>query len=464
LESQGMVLVKSTRAPEASPSRPHFTSDSSAFGREVPVYDLNGVDVVLTNQILVKPRPSQAGTVKENLSRLGELNSLGHGSYLLTIDRNKSTLDVSNSLARSAEIEYAEPNFITLIQPGPKVVPKTPGASSSSAMNVFPSDQYFPQQWALENRGAGNTKKGADIRVQAAWKVADGHDVVIAILDEGVDLNHPDLKDKIVNPYDSVTNAQGQSEQPNAWDGHGTACAGIAAAITDNSLGVAGVGYKAKIMPIRIASKEASGEDWVTTTEIIARGIDWAVDHNADVVSNSWGGGDPDPYIEDAIKRGLTNGRKGLGAVFVFAAGNHGTGVEWPANLAKSLPVIAVSATNEWDEFKTFTSRDGENWWASNFGDEITVAAPGVHIMTTDISGDGGYVKGDYFSGFNGTSAATPHVAGVAALILSSPQWTTLKASEVKQRLQQTADPLGPKEQFGAGRVNACKAVSAAGC
>ncbi len=80
-------------------------------------------------------------------------------------------------------------------------------------------------------------------------------------------------------------------------------------------------------------------------TEIIARGIDWAISHNADVLSNSWGGGDPDPHIEDAINNGLTNGRNGCGAIFVFAAGNHGTSVEWRASLAKLLPVIAVSAT-----------------------------------------------------------------------------------------------------------------------
>jgi thermitase len=292
--------------------------------------------------------------------------------------------------------------------------------------------------------------------------LTDGGGVIIAILDEGVDASHPDLKDKIVDPYDSVTDAQGQTPDP--WDGHGTACAGIAAAVTNNSLGVAGVGYKAKIMPVRIASTQAAGEDWVTTTEIIARGIDWAVEHGADVLSNSWGGGDPDPYIEDAIKRGLSNGRKGLGAVFVFAAGNHSGPVEWPANLSKSLAVMAISATNEWDELKTSTSKDGETWWGSNFGPEITVAAPGVHIVTTDMVGKGGYVDGDYFSGFNGTSAATPHVAGVAALILSMPQWSRLKVSDVIQRIKQTADPVAPKIQVGAGRVNACKAVSAPSC
>ena len=122
--------------------------------------------------------------------------------------------------------------------------------------------------------------------------------------------------------------------------------------------------------------------------------------------------------------------------------------------------ILAVSATNEWDEFKTKTSADGETWWGSNFGPQISVSAPGVHIYTTDISGSDGYANGDYVATFNGTSSATPFVAGVAALVLSEDPG--LVPSQVRIRLQDTADDLGPSgfdNEFGYGRLNAFAAL-----
>jgi subtilisin family serine protease len=144
----------------------------------------------------------------------------------------------------------------------------------------------------------------------------------------------------------------------------------------------------------------------------------------------------------------------------VFAAGNDSGPVIYPANLSLSKVVIAVSATNEWDQFKTETSFDREDWWGSCFGPEINVSAPGVHIYTTDISGSGGYSSGDYIENFNGTSSATPIVAGTAALVLSkNPGWTP---TQVRNQIQSSADDLGSSgfdNKFGHGRINACNAL-----
>jgi subtilisin family serine protease len=461
LRTKRVIMVRGAlpgQKAETPAQGPHLTAAASDVGQELPVYDLEGIDVVATGEILVRPSAPAARELEADLSRLGTLARLARGAYMLTVHDPNTTLDVAKGLAVKGGVEYAEPNFITIIPPRPKIIAIAPAPAPAAPAADFPRDPLFPQQWSLANAGGKGRKAGADIRARAAWALADGANTTIAILDEGVDALHPDLRGKIVSPFDAILNRVGQ--QPHSWDVHGTACAGIAAASTNNAIGMAGVGYKARILPVKIASTDRSGGEWITTTEILARGIEYAVDHGADVISNSWGGGDLDPHIADAIRYGLSRGRNNKGAVIVFAAGNEGGEVSWPARLALTTDVIAVSATNEWDELKTRTSRDGEDWWASNIGTAITVAAPGVHILTTGISGVAG--KAAYFSGFNGTSSATPHVAGAAALLLSKePQ---LSAAEVKRRLHDTADRTGPPDQVGGGRLNVCRAVRASGC
>jgi len=256
-----------------------------------------------------------------------------------------------------------------------------------------------------------------------------------------------------VTPYDATDGDNDQ--EPNSWDGHGTACAGIAAAVTNNNLGVAGVGWNNKIMPIRIASSNCSGCNWITSNAIIEDGLRTAVDRGAHVLSNSWGGGSPSNAINSAIDHAISNNR-----TVVIAAGNDAGPVSYPANISTNRDIIAVSATNEFDEFKTKTSQDGEDWWGSNFGLEVNIAAPGVHIYTTDINGADGYVNGDYVPNFNGTSSATPFVAGAVGLLLS--QNPSMTPAEVRDRLQATADDLGSPgfdNQFGHGRLNVARAL-----
>ena len=319
------------------------------------------------------------------------------------------------------------------------------------------SDRYDHLQWSLNNNGQSFGIPDADIDAPEAWNVTHGSNtIIIAIIDEGVDLNHPDLKDKLAAGYDATGNGTGGA--PSGDDAHGTNCAGIAAAITDNSLGIAGVAWEAKIMPIRIAYGDGAG-GWVTQDSWIADGINWAVNHGADVLSNSWAGGGASTIITNAIENAKSNGRNGKGAVVVFAAGNNNSSVEYPAYLSN---VLAVGALSPCDERTSPTSCDGEFWWGSNYGPELDICAPGVLMYSTDIQGSSGYSDGDYYSKFNGTSSATPVVAGVAALILGlNPNLT---ATEVENILKTTADDLGSSgwDQYtGYGRVNAYKALSA---
>jgi subtilisin-like proprotein convertase family protein len=249
-------------------------------------------------------------------------------------------------------------------------------------------------------------------------------------------------------------------QEPNAWDGHGTACAGLAAATHNNDLGIKGIGGGCSIQAIRIAYSPSKGANWVTRNSWIARAIDWSWRNGASVLSNSWGGGAPSTAITNAFERARTLGRQGKGCVLVVAAGNAAGPVDFPGELDT---VLTVSASNEFDEFKTKTSRDGETWWGSNFGPPVDLAAPGVHNLTTDISGSDGYTSNNY-TDFNGTSSATPIVAGAAALLLSAePDLTEL---EVRNRLKETADKVGAQpyqngrnDQFGSGRLNVFAAL-----
>ncbi len=320
------------------------------------------------------------------------------------------------------------------------------------------SDVYDHLQWGLANNGQLWGIEGADIRAPAAWGVTHGSDTItVAVIDEGVDLDHPDLAVKMLPGYDATDGTSDGGATGD--DAHGTACAGIAAALTDNGTGVAGIAREAKILPVRVGYDDGSG-GWVTQDSWLADGIGWATANGADVLSNSWGGGSPATVITDAIAGAKTSGRGGLGAVVVFSAGNANGPVLYPATLAS---VLAVGALSPCDERKAPASCDGEYWWGSNYGAELDLMAPGVHMYTTDIAGTAGYDPGDHYYDFNGTSSAAPVVAGVAGLLLGLDP--TLTAAEVETQLLNTADDLlspGWDPETGFGRVNAFRALSEA--
>lgn len=212
---------------------------------------------------------------------------------------------------------------------------------------------------------------------------------------------------------------------------------------------------------MRIAYSDSPGGPWQTRPSIIADAVDWARRNGASVISNSWGGGLPSNAVVAAIDRARAQGRGGLGCVVVIAAGNSNGPVEFPA----SLPgVLVVSASNEYDQAKTPESADGETWWGSCFGPEIDVAAPGVHNLTTDISGSAGYAPGNYEPAFNGTSSATPIVAGACGLILSKR--SDLSEAQVRGLVVATAEKVGQfsyadgrNDRMGSGRLNVLEAV-----
>ncbi len=348
--------------------------------------------------------------------------------------------------------------------------------SNLTVAEPITSDPLSALQWGLRNTGQSGGEAGWDINIEPAWAYLDDKlgalsfddedSIIVAVLDEGVDLTHEDLN--LVAGYDATYDPE-DSERvdslggPNPWDGHGTACAGIIGA-KSNDIGIVGVAPGVKIMPVRIAFKpDPSNPHWVFTDSDAAEGLLWAANNGARVMSNSWSSGSDYDVIREAV-RTVTD----MGCVVVCASGNYGMmqEIRYPAKYAET---IAVGAMSPCGEGKNPYSCDKEGW-GSCFGPEVDVVAPGVKVCTTDITGEDGYFPGDayghsgnYFKSFNGTSSATPHLAGIATLMLSiNPD---LAPDEVKDILHLTAvdiEDAGFDEQTGYGLVDAYAAVALA--
>jgi PKD repeat protein len=339
---------------------------------------------------------------------------------------------------------------------------------------LITTDPLSNRQWALRNRGQSGGDEGVDINVVDAWSLLEDaldippiddeeQGVIVAVIDEGVDLNHEDLNlvqgyDATYNPEDpDLVDSQGGA---NPWDAHGTCCAGIIGA-KKNDIGIVGVAPGVKVMPIRIAYSPEGETYWVSAKAQQADGILWAAQHGATVLSNSWGGGFSSDIVTDAIRD-----VKALGCTVVFAAGNDN--IEYSSFPASLDEVVAVGALSPCGERKSPDSCDGEWWWGSNYGQKLDIMAPGVLNPTTDIMGNGGYaiandnlgITGNYFSSFNGTSSAAPYVAGVIALMLTL--YPELAPNTIQDIIESTAVDIGAPgfdEQTGYGIIDAYAAL-----
>ena len=262
---------------------------------------------------------------------------------------------------------------------------------------LLSNDTYFSYQWGLKNTGQYGTS-GIDINVESAWTHTEGSDdIIVAVVDSDVQLDHTDLSPNIVNG-DYSSGSPGYNPHY-----HGTAVAGIIGAVKDNSVGISGVAPGCKIMPIKMSG----------TYQGATAGIKWAKEHGADVINCSWAFSTGCDLLTAEINSAATQGRNGKGCIIVAAAGNDDTNVYYPANLGY---VIGVGAYSYDGNRKTPYSPDGDNW-GSNYGSGLNLVAPGVNIKTT-------YTNNSY-NDFDKTSSAAPHVSGVAALILSEYPYFT---------------------------------------
>lgn len=359
---------------------------------------------------------------------------------------------------------------------------------SLSATSV--NDPLFNRQWAIKNTGTsvhGNGTVGADMNVDSAWQITTGNtNLKIAILDSGVDTLHEDLSANMLAGFDGFADEDNDTRgypTPNfSSDSHGTACAGIAAAVGNNNLGVAGVAYSSKIVPVRIFYYQdyggSIGVQATTNTDALTSGsaYAWRV-ADADIMSTSAGLSPififflniSTDVVNDEIRDAYNEGRAGKGVPMFFSAGNDDIDdVLWPAYLYQT---IAVGASSMCDERKSPDDCSTESW-GSTFGTHLDIVAPGTLIATTDLTGTAGYSNNNYTFSFNGTSAACPNAAGVGALILSVRP--DLHARDVKSILNKTAKKVDGydfdtllvdgtwNQEVGYGRVDAYKALQLA--
>lgn len=322
-------------------------------------------------------------------------------------------------LSGNSDIEYAEPNYLRYPR-------------------YTPSDNYFSMQWYLNNNG-GNLNEdygveglaGADMDLVRAWDIELGNSAVrVAVVDDGVQLNHPDLSENIVAGWDFDGNDS--SPYPgSSYDSHGTMVAGVLGAVGDNGIGVSGVANDVSIVPLRF--------DGSISDEVNA--FDWAIANGVDIVNFSYGGVSTSNAERDAVQR-----LEDAGILLVCAAGNYDINNDlihdYPSGYSNSN-IITVAASSIDDEIISWTQ----------FGQiSVDLVAPGEYIYTTDL--DSGYILVD------GTSFSAPAVAGVAALVKSS--YPDADYSEIKGRILAGAELNSTVKGYAAiaGRVNAYNALT----
>lgn len=394
---------------------------------------------------------------KNNDSVEDEIESVKGLVAIDDLDNDNAETVAAQYAKLTDQVAYAEPNFnIELDDPATDST-KDLLLRDNGVNPITPNDPMFKDQWALSNSGQNGGKAKADLRALEAWvKTQGSKDVVVAVLDSGVDYTHPDLAANMWVRPDSVPqyrdanlgsfndlhgfNAVDNQSDPMDDNGHGTHCAGIIGAEGNNDEGIAGINWNVQIMPLKFMGRGGFG-----TTKDAIEAINYAIDRkragvNVKVINASWGSVSYSKALEDAIRAA---GEEGI--LFVAAAGNSSSSNDkrphYPSNY--KLPnVISVAALDRNDELASF----------SNYGaNSVHIAAPGKDILSTWLK--------DSYREASGTSMATPYVAGVAALILSNDSSVT--AEKLRERILQSVDKLdtlsGKIET--AGRLNAAKAL-----
>jgi len=365
------------------------------------------------DQILVKFR---SGADIANIHAINKTNTLKVISkinvHVVSIPPGQDIQKIIERFKKNRNVEYAEPDYIVRV-------------------DSAPNDPEFSKQWNLNNTGQTGGTLDADIDAPEAWNTDPGNPaVVIAILDTGIKSDHPDLMGKVVSPEMNFSDSLGTGDVY----GHGTHVAGIAAASTNNGIGVAGVGYDCRLMNVKVINDGGKGNySW------IAEGIMYAADSGAKVINMSLGG-PPSKTIEDAV-----NYAWGKNVVLVASAGNNNnTEIQYPAYCGNC---IAVAATDYNDARASF----------STYGDWVDVAAPGDNIYST-ILPRVSKKSTIYYGYMSGTSMSAPHVAGLAGLIWSKGYTTN---NEVRCQILGTADRINGTGLYWVwGRINAQRAVT----
>jgi thermitase len=371
--------------------------------------------------LIVKFEPGTPGVTKTaalNIPGVGRTVGTvdGVGANVVRVSGDPAT--IARRLDRNPNVAYAEPNYLLSTQ-------------------ATPNDPLFPDEYGLHNTGQTGGTSDADIDAPEGWDAAgmagfpQSGGVRVGVIDTGFERTHPDLAGKLVGCATSYTNAVTIIEGVCVDDnGHGTHVSGTITANTNNGTGVAGVAFNSPI----VACKALATAAGVGLTSDIANCLNWTSNQGVKVISMSLGGGESST-LQTAVRNAAAKD-----ILLVAAAGNDGDAtLNYPAAYQE---VMSVAATDDSDRRADFSNANGD----------VEIAAPGDLVTST-------FLAGTYLD-LSGTSMATPHVSGVAAVVFT--QNPGISASSVRSRLTSTADDLGPAGRdpsFGFGRVNLCKAA-----
>ena len=421
--SDSVEITSVTSAPGVAESRPNI---------------VEGEVLVKTKSSLFKSEQdglldSLGASVKERFEFPKDLFKSFDGEVLrLQLPDGLSTKEALAKLANDPRVDYAVPNEIIYLDEVTGEAPPQSQEQVDPDVDGRKPNDLDKKLWGLHNRGQDRGTIDADIDAPEAWaKTVGSKDVVVAVIDTGVDYNHPDLVGNMwVNtgeiPGDGIDNdgngviddvhgynAYADDGDPMDGHSHGTHCAGTIAAVGNNGQGITGVAWDAKIMGVKIFSDSGS-----TSSDAILRGILYAAKNGARITSNSWGGGGANNLIKEAFEKST--------AFHVMAAGNDGRNVDSRENYPSGYEMsnsIAVAATDRNDRLAGF----------SNYGEkEVDLAAPGVETYSTIPNGKYGFKSG--------TSMATPHVSGATVLMVANEP--DISNEELKQRLMDGADRI----------------------
>ena len=378
-------------------------------------------------------------------------NKKERDTYILELNSSKPIEELIELYKKTGLFEYVEPNYV----------------GNGHGFQTTPNDNNFNRQWSHYNDGTfslSNSTTDADIDTDLAWDITKGDpNLIVAILDSGAKLDHPEFSGRIwmntnENQNGTDTDSNNYIDDTNGWDfvnddndptddhGHGTNVTGIALASGNNSIGYAGVNWNSKIMICKILDNNNSGfYSWW------AEAIYYAVDNGASVINMSVGGNGSSTLLENAINYAYDNN-----VPVVVSTGNQNSVIEYPA---KYTNAFAIGSTNPDD------TRSVPFFWSatsgSNFGSELDFVAPGNYIYGLSYSSNT-----NYNSYWGGTSQAAPHVAGLISLLLSVEP--SLSVSEIRTILEESSedqvgdsnDTSGWDQYYGHGRINAFHALT----
>lgn len=381
------------------------------------IFENEGLYVALTKELIIRLKEGVAyPEIERLLSAYSgveiQQDRFDSRQYFITLKENPEpeVLNIVNRLFETGLFEYAVPNFVHL----------------DVLQGTSPNDMLYYMQWNLKN----NANQGLDIHAEDAWDITEGSPAIkIGLIDIGVDYNHEDLYNNLLPGYD-VTGENTNGNVANAL--HGTACAGVMVAQKGNVKGIAGIAPSCKVVSIRF---DKDGRSVTDRKCVDAINTAWQ-EAKVDVISNSWSIGKSDA-VDNAIKNAVSKGRDGKGCIVVFSSGNKNSStITGPAALSEVITVGAIDRNGiRYGDPGCEARLDGGTTTSSgsNYGEKLDVVAPGINIYST--------FPGNIYGQFSETSSACPHVAGIAALLLSfNPELTQ---QQVRSAIESTAQKVG---------------------